>query len=133
MPYPKLATMRHTVLTAFCGSLILFSQNSVSAVALPAALAPAAECRIRVSDDPAGLNLEAIAEATTAVVGHYKLSVIKESTSGSSQNMESGDFHADSTHEQILATVMLDRSAIGHYRATLSLDWNDGNVTCSSP
>ena len=132
MPYPKPATIQRVVLTAFCGSLLL-PQNSFSAVALPAALTPAAECRIRVSDNPAGLRLEAIADAKAAVAGHYKLSVIKESTSGSSQNTESGEFHADGAHEQILATVMLDRSAIGHYRATLSLDWNDGNVTCSSP
>lgn len=133
MPYPKPATTQRTVLTAFCGSLWLLSQNGFSAVALPAAHSSAAECRIRVSDDPAGLHLEAVADAKAAVAGHYKLSVVKESTSGSSQNVESGDFHADGTHEQILATVMLDRSAIGHYRATLSLDWDEGHVSCSSP
>jgi hypothetical protein len=35
--------------------------------------------------------------------------------------------------EQVLTTIMLDRSAIGNYRAELSLQSDQERFTCTSP
>jgi hypothetical protein len=132
MPYPQ-AAMKRTVLAGICGAFLLLVHCHFDAMAMQPDPSPAVACRIRVSEEADGLRLEAIASARSTIAGHYKLSVAKESASGSSQNLESGDFKTDGMHEQILATVTLDRSAIEHYRATLSLEWDEGRVSCNSP
>jgi hypothetical protein len=133
MPYPQTAMMKRTTLAAICVAFPLLIHCRFDALAMQPDPSSAATCRIHVSEEADGLRLEAIAFARRTIAGHYKLSVAKESASGSSQNLESGDFNTDGTHEQILATVTLDRSAIGHYRATLSLEWDEGRVSCNSP
>jgi hypothetical protein len=91
------------------------------------------KCTIRVTPGPDFLRLEAIAQSGTPVSGQYDLSISKQSSTGSSQNMQSGDFSLTTDQEQILATTALDPSAQGHYSARLSLEWRQGRVTCGSP
>jgi hypothetical protein len=97
------------------------------------AAAKSLTCDIRESVEPQGLQLVAVASAKAIVAGRYTLLVTKQNTAGSSQNLQSGDFQTDGAHEQILTTVILERSALGHYQATLLLDWTDGKLSCSSP
>jgi CsgH protein len=133
MPYPKPAATKYMGLAAVLGVFSLVASDHIKAVAMPTNPSLGVTCQIRASDGDAGLRLEAIADATRVITGSYRLVVAKESASGSTQNDQSGSFETDGSHEQILATVVLDRSAIGHYRATLSLDWDEGHVSCSSP
>jgi hypothetical protein len=119
-------------LTALTASFALLLQTG-QVVSQPAADPKSIGCQIRVSLLPSGLRLEALAEPQAAIAGDYRLSVAKESSSGSSRNVQSGAFQADAGKQKILATLILDRAAIGHYSATLSLDWEDGHESCSSP
>jgi hypothetical protein len=91
------------------------------------------KCAIRVTSGSDFIRLEAVAQSGTSVSGQYDLSISKQSSTGSSQNMQSGDFSLTSDQEQVLATTVLDASAQGHYSARLSLQWRHGRVTCSSP
>jgi hypothetical protein len=133
MPYPKAATMKRMGLAAVFGAFSLVACDHIRVVAMPTKTSRDVTCQIRASNEAEGLRLEAIANATRVIAGSYRLMVAKESSSGSTQNDQSGSFETDGSREQILATVVLDRSAIGHYRATLSLDWDEGHVSCSSP
>jgi CsgH protein len=133
MPYQRLTATKPKALTALCASLAWLSQTGVSAISLPAANPTSAGCQIRASILPSGLRLEAVADAQAPIAGEYKLTVAKDSESGSSRNVQSGAFQADAGQQQVLATIILDRSAVGHYSATLSLEWDDGHESCSSP
>ena len=79
-----------------------------------------------------GLRLDAMGAADTSVSGSYEFRVKKSSVSGSSLNMQSGDFILGKT-PSVLSSIMLDGSAIGHYEATLLLKWDGGYVSCSAP
>ncbi|WP_425280310.1 curli-like amyloid fiber formation chaperone CsgH [Methyloferula stellata] len=124
---------KHRILSAICAPALLLCADGHAAFSLPAAHPSALECQIRVSAMPNGLRLEAVANARASVTGRYRLSVAKDSASGSSQNLQSGDFKLDVGQQRILSTLLLDSSAIGHYRATLSLEWEQGHESCSSP
>lgn len=91
------------------------------------------ECQIRAEPENGYLRLQAIARSNEQVSGRYRLLVSKNSASGSSQNVQSGSFDLISGRERVLSTVVLDGSAIGHYHAQLSLDSDQGRVSCSSP
>ncbi|HTJ01962.1 MAG TPA: curli-like amyloid fiber formation chaperone CsgH [Methylovirgula sp.] len=90
-------------------------------------------CRIRASETTAGLRIEALAKSRNPLSAGYTFSVVKNSAFGSSRNQQSGTFETDDANEKVLATVVLDRSAIDHYEARLSLKWNEERVSCSSP
>jgi hypothetical protein len=93
----------------------------------------AIECVIRAQPAKDFMRLEAIARSDVAAVGKYSFSVVKRSATGSSNNAQSGSFVLEAGQEQVLTTVILDRSAIGNYRAELSLKSNQERFTCSSP
>jgi hypothetical protein len=138
MRVTKGATAAYAVATILLGSLwpmpALWPSQSAAAPSAKRLVAVAGlVCDIRASLEPDGLHLHALAGGTIAAAGQYTLSVAKESATGSNKNLQGGDFQTDGAHEQILATVILDRSAAGHYRATLSLDWNEGQMSCNSP
>jgi hypothetical protein len=101
---------------------------------------PAAEpkmtigCQIRVTSQNDMLRLEAVANGPKQATGTYRLDVLKQSPSGTSQNVQSGAFELDAGRDAILTTVVLDGSARGHYRARLTLDTKEfGSVSCVSP
>jgi hypothetical protein len=91
------------------------------------------ECAIRARPNSDFLRLEAIVRSDTPVTGQYNLAVFKQSPTGTSQNDQSGAFELTAGSERVLTTIVLDRSAIDHYRAQLSLESNRGNVSCTSP
>lgn len=91
-------------------------------------------CHIRVTPQNSALRLEAVAKGRQAATGSYRFEVFKQSPTGTSQNAQSGEFHLDADREEILTTIVLDGSALGHYRARLTLDSQEfGAVSCISP
>ena len=100
---------------------------------MQASSAPAIECVIRAEPETNGLRIAALARATVPVSGQYRLQVIKQSASGRSDNTQSGAFRVEPGREQLLTTIVLDRSAIGHYRAELSLQSDQETSSCTSP
>jgi hypothetical protein len=91
------------------------------------------ECAIRARPNRDFLQLDAIVRSDTPVTGQYNLTVFKQSPTGTSQNNQSGAFELIIGSEHVLTTIVLDRSAIDHYRAQLSLESNRGSVSCTSP
>jgi hypothetical protein len=114
--------------TAACG---LISDGSAAA----AESSPAApiECRIEATQANGFLRLQAIGRSNAPVSGHYVFSISKRNAAGSSENAESGDFILAPGQERVLATVMLEAAASGHFSADLSLDWSGGRISCRAP
>ena len=100
---------------------------------MPIAPAIAIECVIRAQPAKDFLRLEAIARSDVPAAGKYSFSVVKQSAAGSSNNAQSGGFVLKPGQEQVLTTLILDRSAIGNYRAELSLQSDQERFTCTSP
>ena len=100
---------------------------------MPVAPTTAIECIIRAQPNEQFLRLEAIARSDMPAAGEYSFSVAKRSPTGSSSNAQSGSFVLQSGQEQVLTTIILDRSAIGNYRAELSLQSDRERFTCTSP
>ena len=94
---------------------------------------PAIECTIRTEVSDGFLRLEAIARSDAAAAGEYTFLVAKRSASGSSNNAQNGAFILRAGREEILTTLVLDRSAVGNYHAELSLQTDSGNATCTAP
>ena len=112
----------------------------VSLICTRAELSSAAEpkmtigCQIRATSQNDMLRLEAVANGPETATGTYRLDVLKQSPSGTSQNVQSGAFTLEAGRDAILTTVVLDGSARGHYRARLTLDTKEfGSVSCVSP
>ena len=78
-------------------------------------------------------SMEAIARSDAAAAGKYTFLVAKRSASGSSNNAQNGAFILRAGREEILTTLVLDRSAVGNYHAELSLQTDSGNATCTAP
>jgi hypothetical protein len=100
---------------------------------MPIVPAIAIECVIRAQPAKDFLRLEAVARSDAPAVGEYRFSVVKQSATGSSNNAQSGSFVLKAGQEQVLSTLILDRSAIGNYRAELSLQSDRERFTCTSP
>jgi hypothetical protein len=108
--------------------------EAVAAQTDPDAPGPAGlACSIRVMEQPGALRLEAVVRASKAVAGRYVFGVMKQSSTGTSQNSQSGDFSVKAGGEQVVTSVVLDASARGHYSAKLSLDWKQGRNSCQAP
>jgi hypothetical protein len=88
---------------------------------------------IRAQPDRDFLRLEAVVRSNTAIAGRYSFVVAKRSSTGSSNNTQSGAFTLQREREQVLTTLILDRSAVGNYHAELSLQSDRGSFTCTSP
>jgi hypothetical protein len=93
----------------------------------------AVECVIRAQPEKEFLRLEAVVRSDAPVSGQYSFVIAKQSSSGSTNNTQSGTFALQNEPEKVLTTLILDRSAIGHYRAELSLQSDRGRFTCTSP
>lgn len=92
------------------------------------------ECQIKATPQSDMLRLEAVAKGHQAASGTYRFEILKQSSTGTSQNVQSGAFHLDAERGQILTAVVLDGSALGHYRARLILETQEfGSVSCVSP
>jgi hypothetical protein len=93
----------------------------------------AVECVIRAQPEKDFLRLEAVVRSDAPVSGQYSFVIAKQSSTGSTNNTQSGSFALQNEPEKVLTTLILDRSAIGHYRAELSLQSDRGRFTCTSP
>jgi hypothetical protein len=115
---------------AFAASLD-FSSPSFSFAAEPTMTIG---CHIRVTPQNDMLRLEAVANGRETANGSYHFEIFKQSSTGTSQNVQSGAFHLDAGRDEVLTTVVLDGSALGHYRARLMLESKEfGSVSCVSP
>ena len=91
-------------------------------------------CQIRATPQSDMLRLEAVANARKAADGNYRFEIFKQSSTGTSQNVQSGAFNVGADRDEILTTVVLDGSAMGHYRARLILESEEfGSVSCVAP
>lgn len=95
--------------------------------------ATAIECVIRAEPGTELLRIEAVARSASPASGNYRLLVAKRNAGGSTNSIQSGAFTLEPGRERILTTVVLDRSAIGHYHAELSLQSDQETWTCTSP
>jgi hypothetical protein len=93
----------------------------------------AVECVIRAQTEIDFLRLEAVVRSDAPVSGQYSFVIAKQSSTGSTNNTQSGSFALQNEPEKVLTTLILDRSAIGHYHAELSLQSDRGRFTCTSP
>lgn len=117
-------------------STIIFACSPHSATPAPVQpnhATPPVECRIAATASAATLRLEAIAHAKAPISGTYRFFVSKRSPTGTSQNMQGGKFTLKSDQRRILTVVILDASAVGHYAASLTLEWYNGRSSCKSP
>ena len=114
--------------------MILRSGDDIEQMKMPVTVASAGiECVIRAQPDKHFLRLEAVVRSQAPVSGQYRFLVAKQSTTGSSNNTQSGAFALQDGPERVLTTLVLDRSAIGNYRAELSVQSDHGRFTCTSP
>jgi hypothetical protein len=90
-------------------------------------------CRIDVMADHEAIRIEAVASSREDVNGRYRLDLQKSSASGTSHNIQSGDFSLEANQEKILSTTFLGASDAGQYQAKLVLNSNSGSVSCVSP
>ncbi|PTM41478.1 hypothetical protein C8D03_3022 [Bosea sp. 124] len=91
------------------------------------------QCQIRAENTGSALRLQAVARSQSPASGQYRLSILKQNASGTSQNMQSGSFSIGPGQERVLTTVLLEQAAIGHYEASLSLESDHGSISCTSP
>jgi hypothetical protein len=90
-------------------------------------------CRIRVTTEGEAIRIEAVATSREDVTGNYRLDIQKRSESGTSHNIQSGEFSLEADREEILSTTFLGASDVGHFQAKLMVDSNSGSVSCVSP
>jgi hypothetical protein len=93
----------------------------------------AVKCRIRVTAEGEAVRIEAVASSLDEVSGRYRFDIRKDSASGISTNMQSGEFSLEADREQVLSTTFLGASDAGHFQASLVLDSSSGSVSCVSP
>jgi hypothetical protein len=90
-------------------------------------------CRIRVTAEDGAIRLEALAKGREGTKGRYRFDIQKVSSSGSSHNIQSGEFSLEADKEEVLSTTLLGASDAGHFQAKLVLDSNSGSASCVSP
>jgi curli production assembly/transport CsgH protein len=93
----------------------------------------AVKCRIRVTAEGEAIRIEAVANSLEEVSGRYRFDIRKDSASGISNNIQSGEFSLAADREQVLSTTFLGASDAGHFQARLVLDAGSGSVSCVSP
>lgn len=90
------------------------------------------DCEIKNTPDGNLLRIDAILHAKKAAAGEYQLNVFKQSTSGVSQNAQSGTFELTGPADEILTSIIVDRSPATELRAELTIRSNQGSVSCAS-
>jgi hypothetical protein len=90
-------------------------------------------CRIRATADGEAIRIEAVASSREDVNGRYRFDIAKNSASGSSHNIQSGNFNLEANREEVLSTTFLGASDADHFQAKLVLDSSSGSVSCVSP
>ncbi|NEW86065.1 hypothetical protein DU475_02145 [Rhodopseudomonas sp. WA056] len=91
------------------------------------------DCEIRNTPDGDLLRLDAIVHARNAAAGEYRLTVFKQSPGGVSQNAQSGTFEFAGPADEVVTSVIVDRSPDAQLRAELTIRSNQGSASCVSP
>jgi hypothetical protein len=86
-------------------------------------------CQLRVDDDGDSIVLEGVVFARKPASGSYQMRVSQESTGGSSNIAQSGDFIVESGSTASLGTVSLS-NRVSRYVAKLTVQWDDGAADC---
>jgi hypothetical protein len=129
----SMSALRSTFVTGSAIAVAVFL-NCMRAPASAAEPTMTIGCQIRVTPQNEMLRLEAVANGRESSTGTYRFEILKQSPTGTSQNLQSGAFTLDAGRDAILTTIVLDGSARGHYRARLTLDTKEfGSVSCVSP
>ncbi len=90
-------------------------------------------CRIEVKADGEAIRIDAMARSREDLNGRYRFDIQKISASGSSHNIQSGNFSLEADREEILSTTFLGASDANRYQAKLVLDSSSGSISCVSP
>jgi curli production assembly/transport CsgH protein len=90
-------------------------------------------CRIEVKADGEAIRIDAIARSREDLNGRYRFDIQKISASGTSHNIQSGNFSLEADREEILSTTFLGASDANRYQAKLVLDSSSGSISCVSP
>ncbi len=85
-------------------------------------------CDIRISETPAGLEVEPLAIATAVLSGDYQFTVSKKSPGGTSVSSQSGDFETTAGAPTSLGLAVVDRE--GSLKAELTIHYPGGAVSC---
>jgi len=119
--------------TAFASVVVCAANLAGSAPAELPAPVTAVECHIEATNADGFLELRAIGHSAGPAAGRYEFSISKRNAGGSTENRQSGDFALAPGQDRVLATVMLEAAAEGHYTAQLLLNWNGGSTSCHAP
>ena len=127
---PRMCAVTFNCLASIVGLCVLLMSTCLPSSSEPAAVI---ECSIRVTPERNLLRLDAIARGRHSAQGDYRFEIAKNSSSGISNNAQSGAFSLEADRQTIITTVFLEGSALGHYRARLILETDFGSVSCASP
>ena len=127
--------VRTVLLKGLITSALGFVVSCAQADATPAKVerVMAIGCRIRVTADGEAIRIEAVATSREDVNGRYRFDIQKINASGSSHNVQSGNFNLEANREEVLSTTLLGGSDADHFQARLVLDSDSGSVSCVSP
>jgi hypothetical protein len=90
---------------------------------------PRPRCQLHVNRDGDSIVLEGVVFARRSASGSYQMRVSQESTGGSSNIAQSGDFIVESGSTASLGTVSLS-NRVSRYVAKLTVQWDDGAADC---
>jgi hypothetical protein len=127
----KIGDWRGDIVSA--AAIVAATVNGAQVAAAPPELSPPVECRIDATSSSGLLRLQAIGHSGAKVSGRYQFSISKHNAAGSTANQQSGDFTLAPREDRVIATIMLEAAADGHYSAQLSLHWDGGSVSCHAP
>lgn len=127
---PRMSAVAFKGFVSVVGVCVLLMSACPPSSSHPAAIIA---CAIRATPERNLLRLDATARGPRPAQGNYRFEIAKNSSTGTSQNMQSGAFSLKDDRPTIITTVFLDGSAIGHYRAKLILKTDFGSVSCVSP
>jgi hypothetical protein len=85
-------------------------------------------CDIRITGGDDGVRIEPIAISSFALSGDYEFAVVKESSGGTSESTQAGEFKATAGQPEILSAATLDSE--GSVTARLTLRWDGGHTWC---
>ena len=127
--------VRTVLIKGLLTAVLVLVVSCVQADATPAKVerVMAIGCRIRVTADGDAIRIEAVAHSHEDANGRYRFDIRNSGASGTSDNIQSGEFNLEADKEKILSTTFLGGSDAGHFQAKLVLDSNSGSVSCVSP